>query len=313
MRAAFALRRYRRRPSPGVNANFVSGDSGNPGAAAVPRQCGRPQLREILGHARAMSRRSSSTNISTPSSSTRTCPTFRFDLPASRSPAYRGRRPIRPCRNYLPPQDHERLHSAPYNVKGGKMYGVELGSDAAVRRLHSMRSTASASPAASATPKSKIHICTTARRRRTCRAIRSGSPNGTLYFEKWGFNVRGSVASPVELHRRGVGLCAQTASPERKAGDDRRRADRLRLPAGQLLSGPVDLSAGPNLTNEPFVTDDASGNPTRIIDYQRLRPPLDARRDVQVRRPRRSGRRRRRRLRLRLRRLRRRRPARTDR
>ena len=93
--------------------------------------------------------------------------------------------------------------------------------------------------------------------------------NGTLYFEKWGFSARGSMRHRSSFVGEVSGFGANRTLPACPAGNDRRRTDRLRIPAECIARGLSIYLQGLNLTNEPFVTEDGSGNALRIIDYQR--------------------------------------------
>ena len=169
---------------------------------------------------------------------------------------------------YLPPEGITNgLLTRPYNVKGGKMYGVELAGTLPFGELIPALDGFGVTGGVSYT-KSRIHPYI-------------GGPvsdlpgyskwvaNGTLYFEKWGFSARASVR-----HRSGfVGEVS---------GFGANRTLRHALPQtivdGQIgyefqpnswASGLSIYLQGQNLTNEPFVTNDGTGNPLRIIDYQK--------------------------------------------
>lgn len=90
--------------------------------------------------------------------------------------------------------------------------------------------------------------------------------NGTAYFEKWGFNARGSVRYRSTFVGELSGFGANKV---------RRRATDETIVDAQIgydfrdgaLKGLSLYVQGQNLTDEPFVTTDP-GEPLRVIDYQ---------------------------------------------
>lgn len=90
--------------------------------------------------------------------------------------------------------------------------------------------------------------------------------NGTAYFEKWGFNARGSVRYRSTFVGELSGFGANKV---------RRRAKGETIVDAQIgydfrsgaLNGLSLYLQGQNLTDEPFVTTDP-GEPLRVIDYQ---------------------------------------------
>jgi len=168
---------------------------------------------------------------------------------------------------YLPPEGITNgILKRPYNVKGGKMYGIEVGATVPFGELVSALDGFGVTGGVAYT-KSRIHPYV-------------GGPasdlpgysrfvaNGTLYFEKYGFSARGSIrhrSSFVgEVSGFGANRTLRHALPETIV-DGQVGYEFQNAP----LKGLSIYLQGLNLTNEPFVTQDGSGNSLRIIDYQR--------------------------------------------
>ncbi len=91
--------------------------------------------------------------------------------------------------------------------------------------------------------------------------------NGTAFFEKWGFNARGSV----RYRSTFVGEVSGFAQNRVR----RRAASEMIFDAqigydfqpGSALEGLSFYIQGQNLTDEPFVTTNP-GQPLQVIDYQ---------------------------------------------
>ena len=107
--------------------------------------------------------------------------------------------------------------------------------------------------------------------------------NGTLYFEKWGFNARGSVRYRSSFQGEVSGFAQNNRIPPSQAGDHRRRPGRIRLPAGLGAQRIVALRAGAQ-SHQRAVRDDEPGRGPAGHRLSALRSPLDAGGDVQVRR-----------------------------
>jgi iron complex outermembrane receptor protein len=91
--------------------------------------------------------------------------------------------------------------------------------------------------------------------------------NGTAYFEKWGFNARGSV----RYRSTFVGeLSGFGGNRVRRRAKDETIIDAqigYDFQSGSALHGLSIYVQGQNLTNEPFVTTNP-GQPLQVIDYQ---------------------------------------------
>jgi iron complex outermembrane recepter protein len=168
---------------------------------------------------------------------------------------------------FIPPEGITNgLLSQPFNVKGGKMYGIELGATVPLGELFHPLDGFGVTGGLSYT-KSQIHPYAGAPTS-TLPGYSKWVANGTLYFEKWGFSARGSL-------RYRSGFVGEVSG----FGANRtlRQAEPQTIVDGQIgyefqqntmLRGLSIYLQGQNLTNEPFVTNDGSGNSLRIIDYQ---------------------------------------------
>jgi iron complex outermembrane receptor protein len=168
--------------------------------------------------------------------------------------------------NYLSPQGITNgFIKKPYNVKGGKMYGTELGATLPVGEFIHALDGFGLTGGVSYT-KSKVHIYPGA----PATALPGYSKwvaNGTAYFEKWGFNARGSVRYRSSFQGEVSGFAQNNvfrqAKPETivdaQVGYDFSRG---------LLNGLSVYVQALNLTNEPFVTTNP-GQDLQVIDYQR--------------------------------------------
>jgi iron complex outermembrane receptor protein len=170
---------------------------------------------------------------------------------------------------YLPPEGITNgILTRPYNVSGGKMYGAELGGTVPfgdfVQALDGFGVTGGVSYT-----QSKIHPYpggpTT-----SLPGYSKWVANGTLYFEKWGFSARGSVrhrSSFVgEVSGFGANRTLRQAEPETLIDAQ----VGYEFQPNSMFNGLSVYLQGLNLTDEPFVTTDGSGNSLRIIDYQKF-------------------------------------------
>lgn len=90
--------------------------------------------------------------------------------------------------------------------------------------------------------------------------------NGTAYFEKWGFNVRGSVRYRSTFVGELSGFGGNRV--RRRATDETIVDAQMGYDFhGGALNGLSIFVQGQNLTNEPFVTTNP-GQPLQVIDYQ---------------------------------------------
>jgi iron complex outermembrane recepter protein len=169
--------------------------------------------------------------------------------------------------NYIPPEGiTQGLLFRPYNVSGGKMYGAELGATIPFGEIISALDGFGATGGLSYT-KSRIHPYV------------NGPPtdlpgysrwvaNGTLYFEKWGFSARGSVRYRSSFQGELSGFGANRTLRRAEAQTIVDAQVGYEFQPDTFLRGLSVYLQAQNLTNEPFVTNDGSGNPLRILDYQ---------------------------------------------
>ena len=151
--------------------------------------------------------------------------------------------------------------SSPYNVKGGKMYGVELAGTLPFGEFDPARSTASASPAALAYTKSD----------RVFSQWHAGAPQRSpglfevgrerhALFRKVGLHRRGKHPLPVELPGRSFGLRRQTERLRRALPETIFDAQvGYDFQPGSMLNGLSVYLQAQNLTDEPFRTVDDPG------------------------------------------------------
>jgi iron complex outermembrane receptor protein len=168
---------------------------------------------------------------------------------------------------YIPPEGITNgVLYRPYNVSGGKMYGIELGGTIPFGDFISALDGFGLTGGLSYT-KSRIHPYVNGPAT-DLPGYSRWVANGTLYFEKWGFSARGSVRYRSSFIGEVSGFGANRTL---------RRAEPSTIIDGQIgyefqpgsfLSGLSVYLQGLNLTDEPFVTNDGSNNPLRILDYQ---------------------------------------------
>jgi iron complex outermembrane receptor protein len=169
--------------------------------------------------------------------------------------------------NYLPPEGITNgFIKQPYNVSGGKMYGAELGATIPfgdfIPALDGFGMTGGVGYT-----KSKVSIYPGA----PPTALPGYSKwvaNGTLYFEKWGFNARGSVRYRSGFQGEVSGFAQNNVFRQAKPETIVDAQVGYDFQPGSFLNGLSDYVQALNLTNEPFVTTNP-GEDLQIIDYQR--------------------------------------------
>ena len=154
----------------------------------------------------------------------------------------------------------------PYNVSGGKLYGVELAATLPIGEVVTALDGFGLTGGVSYT-KSKIVIYPG--------ASASDLPgyskfvaNGTLYFEKWGFSARGSVRHRSGFNGEVSGFGAANVFRRAKSETIFDGQIGYDFGRGSALNGLSIYLQAQNLTNEPFVTTNP-GQPLQVIDYQR--------------------------------------------
>jgi len=189
-----------------------------------------------------------------------------FDYTGYTIPApYQTTDPVAP--NYLPPEGITNgLIKQPYNVNGGKMYGVELGATIPfgdfVPALDGFGMTGGVGYT-----KSKVHIYPGAPAT-SLPGYSKWVANGTLYFEKWGFNARGSLRYRSSFQGEVSGFAQNNVFREAKPETIVDGQVGYDFQPNSMLSGLSVYLQGLNLTNEPFVTTNPGEN-LQVVDYQR--------------------------------------------
>ncbi|MDG6077619.1 TonB-dependent receptor [Erythrobacter litoralis] len=92
--------------------------------------------------------------------------------------------------------------------------------------------------------------------------------NGTAYFEKWGFNARGSVRYRSSFLGDFTGF---GGSPTRRLARDETIVDAqigYDFQDGSALEGLSLYVQGQNLTDQPFASINGNGNQLQVVDYQ---------------------------------------------
>ena len=154
--------------------------------------------------------------------------------------------------------------TTPFNVTGGKLYGVELAGTLPLGELVGALDGFGLTGGGSYT-KSKIVI--PGQGASDLPGYSRWVANGTAFFEKWGFSARGSVRYRStfigEVSGFGANRTNRRAAPETiidgQVGYD--------FGKNSLFQGLSLYIQGQNLTNEPFVTIDPPSG--QVIDYQR--------------------------------------------
>jgi iron complex outermembrane recepter protein len=169
--------------------------------------------------------------------------------------------------NYLSPQGITGgFIQQPYNVSGGKMYGAELGATIPFGDFISALDGFGMTGGVGYT-QSKVHIYPGA----PATALPGYSKwvaNGTLYFEKWGFNARGSVRYRSSFQGEVSGFAQNNVFRQAKPETIVDAQVGYEFQPGSLFNGLSIYLQALNLTNEPFVTTNP-GQDLQVIDYQR--------------------------------------------
>ncbi|MEE4450416.1 TonB-dependent receptor [Novosphingobium resinovorum] len=157
-------------------------------------------------------------------------------------------------------------YTIPINGNGGKLYGVELATtlpfETIVPALEGFGVTGSV-----AYTKTKIQP-TPDSPSGDLPGYSKWVANGTAYFEKWGFNARGSVRYRSTFMGEVSGFAANRVRRRAKAETIVDAQIGYDFQAGSSLEGLSLYIQGQNLTDAPFVTTNP-GDSREIIDYQR--------------------------------------------
>jgi iron complex outermembrane receptor protein len=169
--------------------------------------------------------------------------------------------------NYIPPQGITNgFIKQPYNIRGGKMYGAELGATIPfgdfVPALDGFGMTGGVGYT-----QSRVHIYPGAPAS-MLPGYSKWVANGTLYFEKWGFNARGSVRYRSSFQGEVSGFAQNNVFRQAKPETIVDAQVGYDFQPSTFLNGLSIYLQALNLTNEPFVTTNP-GQDLQVIDYQR--------------------------------------------
>jgi iron complex outermembrane receptor protein len=167
---------------------------------------------------------------------------------------------------YIPPANITNgFIQKPYNIKGGKLYGLELAGTLPFGDFIPALDGFGATGGLSYT-KSKAHIFPGAPAS-DLPGYSKWVANGTAYFEKWGFSARGSVryrSSFVgEVSGFGANRVQRRSRPETVIDGQ----IGYEFQPGTMLKGLSVYLQGQNLTDEPFATINPGEN-LQVINYQ---------------------------------------------
>jgi iron complex outermembrane receptor protein len=169
--------------------------------------------------------------------------------------------------NYLSPQGITNgFIKLPHNVSGGKMYGAELGATIPFGDFVSALDGFGATGGVGWT-QSRVHIYPGA----PPTALPGYSKwvaNGTLYFEKWGFNARGSVRYRSSFQGEVSGFAQNNVFRQAKPETIVDAQVGYDFQPNSFLNGLSVYVQALNLTDEPFVTTNPGEN-LQVIDYQK--------------------------------------------
>lgn len=163
--------------------------------------------------------------------------------------------------NYVSPLG---VITTPFNVKGGKLYGVEVAGTLPLGEIVGLLDGFGVTGGGSYT-KSKVVIPGQAST--DLPGYSRWVVNGTGYFEKWGFSARGSVRYRSTFIGELSGFGANRTNRRAAAETIIDGQIGYEFSGGGLFQGLSVYVQGQNLTNEPFVTIDPPS--TQVIDYQR--------------------------------------------
>ena len=169
--------------------------------------------------------------------------------------------------NYLSPQGITGgFIKVPHNVSGGKMYGAELGATIPFGDFVSVLDGFGLTGGVGYT-QSKVHIYPGAPST-MLPGYSKWVANGTLYFEKWGFNARGSVRYRSSFQGEVSGFAQNNVFRQAKPETIVDAQVGYDFQPNSFLNGLSVYVQALNLTDEPFVTTNP-GQDLQVIDYQK--------------------------------------------
>ncbi|MBN8815168.1 MAG: TonB-dependent receptor [Sphingomonas sp.] len=154
--------------------------------------------------------------------------------------------------------------NTPINGKGGSLYGAELAATLPFSTFTSALDGFGITGGASYT-KTQIHP-TPGAPSEDIPGYSKWVANGTLFFEKWGFNARGSVRYRSTFVGEVSGFAANRV--RRRAAPETIVDAQVGYDFGGALKGLSIYVQGQNLTDEPFTTYNPN-HPEQVIDYQK--------------------------------------------
>jgi iron complex outermembrane receptor protein len=163
-----------------------------------------------------------------------------------------------------PPSRIGRL-DAPVNTDGGKMYGAEVAATLPLNVITNMLDGFGLTGGVGYT---KTRVRDFNGNLTQIPGYSKWVANGTAFFEKWGFNARGSVRYRSTFLGDFTGF---GGSPTRRIALDETIYDAqigYDFQEGSALRGLSVYLQGQNLTDERFASVNGNQNPTQIIDYQ---------------------------------------------
>jgi iron complex outermembrane receptor protein len=163
-----------------------------------------------------------------------------------------------------PPSRIGRLDS-PVNTDGGKMYGAEV---AATLPLNVFTNALDGFGLTGGVGYTKTRINDFNGNRSQIPGYSKWVANGTAFFEKWGFNARGSARYRSSFLGDFTGF---GGTPTRRIALKETIYDAqigYDFQEGSALRGLSVYLQGQNLTDERFASVNANKNPTQIVDYQ---------------------------------------------
>lgn len=166
-----------------------------------------------------------------------------------------------------PPVDTMGRISQPFNGDGGKIYGAEFAGTVPFETITSALSGFGVTGGVSYT-KSQINP-EPGQPPENIPGYSDWVANGTAYFEKWGFNLRGSVRYRSTFLGEFSGLGA--VRTRRRALDETIIDAQIGydFQSGSALEGLSLFLQGSNLTDEPFVATNP-GRPLEVMNHQRF-------------------------------------------
>lgn len=251
----------------GVNCNFVQGGSGNPELRPFRANAADLSFEKYFGTRGYLAAQLFYKYFDT-FVVEQNLPAQPFDFTGFPLPApFQTTDPTDP-NTFVPPEGIANgFIFRPYNVKGGKMYGIELAGTLPLGEFVPMLDGFGLTGGVSYT-KSRVRIYENAPPS-DLPGYSKWVANGTAYYEKWGFSARASVRHRSSFMGEFSGFGANRVQ---------RRARPETIIDGQIgyefqpnsrLRGLSLFLQGQNLTDEPFASENP-GQPLQVMNFQRF-------------------------------------------